>query len=351
LQTEFPEPLESILAKVHGGSAWTGELRHTTRDGRHLVVQSYWLSEPNAQGETEETLESNTDITERKRLQDHLEDAVKERTAELHEAISELEYMSYSMVHDMRAPLRAMQSFAGLIQQKFGDNLPPVALDYFNRVRDASSHLDRLIVDVLNYNKVVRENLPATTVRLDELLRGMVQTYPNLRPPVADITIELTDLVVLGNESLLTQCFGNLLDNAVKFVAPGVHPRIRIWAEDLRSSEATAPSQETAATHAPLPSSIISTLSTLDYTRVWIEDNGIGIPKDAQQKIFMIFHRMHSESEYPGTGIGLAIVRKAVQRLGGQIGLESEPGRGSRFWVELPSVPQAQIQEPQQRAA
>jgi PAS domain S-box-containing protein len=349
LRTEFPEPLESILAKVAAGCAWTGELRHTTRDGHPVIVQSYWLSEPNAHGGMQETLESNTDITERKRLQDHLEEAVYERTAELHDAISELEYMSYSMVHDMRAPLRAMQSFAGMMQREYGGALPPAGLDYLDRIREASNRLDRLITDALNYNKVVRENLPVTAVDLGGLLRGMVQTYPNLHPPGADITVELGELMVIGNESLLTQCFGNILDNAVKFVAPGVAPRVRVWAELVDGRELM--DQPSPPGHAPSRSGDQPSTTNPRSVRVWVEDNGIGIPKDAREKIFQMFHRMHAESEYPGTGIGLAIVRKAVQRMSGKMGLESEPGRGSKFWVELPTAIQAQTQDPLQRAA
>jgi signal transduction histidine kinase len=268
----------------------------------------------------------NLDITERKRLQDHLEEVVAERTAKLREALAELEHMSYSMVHDMRAPLRAMDSFAGIMQAECADCQRPPGRNYLERIRESSSRLDALITDALNYNEVVRENLPTTSVELGRLLRGMLQSYPNLHPRAADITLEFTELFVLGNESLLTQCFGNLLGNAVKFVAPGVRPRVRIWAEP--------------STINPQPSTII-----------YVEDNGIGIPKEAQEKIFRMFQRMHRESEYPGTGIGLTIVRKAVERMNGRVGLESEPGKGSKFWVELPRPSRAQAQKPLQRAA
>ena len=197
--------------------------------------------------------------------------------------------------------------------------LPPQGLDYFRRIREAASRLDRLVTGALNYNQVVRHDLAVTPVEVGRLMRGMIETYPNLQPAVADINIEFNELVVLGNESLLTQCFGNLLDNAVKFVAPGVKPHIRVWAE-------TRP-----------PSTINSQPST-SFVRLWIEDNGIGIPKEAHERIFAMFQQMHAESEYPGTGIGLAIVRKAVERMGGRSGLESEPGKGSRFWIELPEA-------------
>ena len=235
------------------------------------------------------------------------------------------------------------------MQQDCADCLRPSALDYLNRVRKASDRLDRLITDALNYNKVVRENLPVEPVDLGRLLRGMVQTYPNLHPPGADITIELTDLVVLGNQSLLTQCFGNLLDNAVKFVAPGLHPHVRIWAEAVKSPQPTARRSEPAVAS----SEIKNRKSKIENpaVRIWVEDNGIGIPKEAQGRMFKMFQRMHRESEYAGTGIGLTIVKKAVERMGGQICLDSEPGKGSRFCVELQSPPGSQVRERLQDAA
>jgi PAS domain S-box-containing protein len=348
LRTEFPEPLESIVARLQGGGTWSGELRHYTRDGRQLVVESYWLAELNANGKVEELLESNTDITERKRLQAHLEEVVEERTAKLHEALADLEHMSYSMVHDMRAPLRAMQGFAEMIKEEFADCRRPPALDYVHRIRESANRLDRLITDALNYNQVVRENLPTTPVEIGRLLRGMINTYPNLQPPVAEISLEIDELFVMGNESLLTQCFGNLLDNATKFVAPGIRPRIRVWAEpaDVEHGSVTA-SECGASEHEHTPRSAPNATTV----RIWIADNGIGIPENAQAKIYHMFQRMHRESEYPGTGIGLAIVKKAVQRMGGRVGLESEPGRGSKFWVELTSPTRAQSQEPLQRVA
>jgi signal transduction histidine kinase len=136
------------------------------------------------------------------------------------------------------------------------------------------------------------------------LLRDLLETYPNLSPERADISLEKSLPSVMGNEALLTQCFANLLGNAVKFVAPDVRPRVRVRAE-----------------------------SANDFVRIWIEDNGIGVPPHAHERLFKMFQRL--TTGYEGTGIGLAIVRKVVERMEGRVGVQSEPGKGSRFWVEL----------------
>lgn len=259
---------------------------------------------------------------ELKQHQEHLEELVEMRTGDLHAALAELEHMSYSMVHDMRAPLRAMQGFARLVLEECPECRRTPGQEYLDRIVETSNRLDHLIRDALGYNRLVRENLQVQAVDVRRLLQGMIRSYPNLQPPVADVTFDATTrMMVLGNESLLTQCFGNLLDNAVKFVAPGVHPHIHIWAKS-------------------------STLNNEPSTIIYIADNGIGIPRGAQEKIFRMFQRMHSESAYPGTGIGLAIVKKAVERMGGRVGLESAPGRGSTFWVELPSVTKVETRPP-----
>src|SRR5262249_51396798 len=151
--------------------------------------------------------------------------------------------------------------------------------DYSRRILVAASRLDKLIQDALHYTKVVLQQMPMEPVDLSPLVRDLIATYPNLQPDRADIIIEGTLPVVMGNEALLTQCFSNLLGNAVKFVAPGTRPLVRVRAE-LRS----------------------------DTARIWVEDNGIGIPKHAQDRLFQMFQRL--TNEYEGSGIGLAIVRK-----------------------------------------
>ncbi len=240
---------------------------------------------------------------------DQLEKLVESRTAKLSDMVAELEGFSYSITHDMRGPLRAMQNFATLLEEQLEPNVPASGREYLRRIRDAAKRLDLLIQDSLDYSRVVREDLPLQEVDLGTVVRGLLESYPNLHSSEADIDVHLDGIRVVGNQSGLVQCFSNLLGNAVKFVAPGVRPRVRVFAERKN-----------------------------DKIKVWVADNGIGIPAVATDKLFGMFQRMHRQSEYPGTGIGLAIVRKAVERMNGSVGFESQEGNGSCFWVELPAA-------------
>ena len=262
------------------------------------------------------------DITERKRgereLQaakdaisrhaSQLETLVNERTAELRETVNELEAFSYSLSHDMRAPLRAMQGYANILTAGYtGKRLDATAADYLQRISRAAMRLDHLIQDVLSYTKVLRVDAPMARVNLDRLTRDLIEAQSTAgQPGAAEILIEGSLPPVLGNEALLTQCISNLLRNALKFVSPGTIPRVRIRAE-------TADGQ----------------------VRVWFEDNGIGIAPENHVRIFRMFERIHPDSQYEGTGIGLTIVRKAVERMGAQLGLQSDLGKGSGFWILL----------------
>lgn len=232
-----------------------------------------------------------------------LEGTVQERTAKLREMVDELQHVSYSITHDMRAPLRAMTGFAELLLDS-AENLSPESRDYCQRIMTGAQRLDRLINDALNYSRAVLQEVPLEPVDVSKLIRGLLETYPNFHPEKVDVRIDGPLPTILGNEALLTQCFSNLIGNAVKFVASGTRPQVRIWSA----------ARET-------------------HAKIWIEDNGIGIPREAQHRLFGMFQKL--DNQYEGTGIGLAIVRKVVERMGGQVGVESDAGKGSRFWVEL----------------
>ena len=261
------------------------------------------------------------DITERKRTEQelldakneigrhaaHLEQEVTERTRQLRETIGELESFSYSVSHDMRAPLRAMQSFAQFLVDDYGSKLDEQGVNYLHQIMRSAVRLDQLIRDVLSYTKILHSPLPMETVDLDRLVRDIIETYPNGQPIQPQIQVKGKLPKVLANEALLTQCVSNLLSNGAKFVSPGTTPRLEISAEDSGPSLA----------------------------RVWIKDNGIGIAPENHGRIFRLFERIHPATEYEGTGIGLTIVRKAIERMGAQVGFESELGKGSKFWMQL----------------
>lgn len=320
LQSIPSVPMHELTEVFNRDDYWEGEITQKARDGREVVVLATGSMARGEKGQPMGILHTYTDITELKRVQRelakaneelndyarNLELAVQERTAHLQETIAELEGVSYSLSHDMRAPLRAINSFAGIILAEAGEKLGPLEKDLLRKSISASERLDRLIRDVLIYTRVARGSVSLAKVDVERLLRQIISERPELQAPHVEIDIQTPLGSVFGHEAHLTQCITNLLDNAVKFVAPGNQPRIRIRSESFKGR-----------------------------FRLWFEDNGIGIPRESQERIFGIFQRMHDDKIYPGTGIGLAIVRKAAERMGGSAGLESEPGKGSRFWLQL----------------
>jgi PAS domain S-box-containing protein len=322
IQRIIPEELrpeeETKLSRLRAGlNVEHYESVRVTKEGKRLPVSVTISPIKDSKGMVISASVVMHDISEQKRINDALREAqrklllhavdleatVAERTAKLRESVNELQTLSYSIAHDMRAPLRAMGTFAQLLLEESSDR-SAVAQDYSRRIVIAAKRLDSLIQDALNYTKALLQEFPLQPVQLSGLVRGIIDTYPNLQPDKADIQIEGDLPAVLGNEALLTQCFSNLLGNAVKFVAPGIRPQVRVWSEVNDG-----------------------------VCRIWIRDNGIGIPEQAQPRLFGMFQKL--DSQYEGTGIGLAIVRKVVERMGGKVGVESEPRNGSRFWVEL----------------
>jgi PAS domain S-box-containing protein len=236
-----------------------------------------------------------------------LEQVVQERTVQLRETIGELEAFSYSISHDMRAPLRAMQSYAQFLVDEYGSKLDEQGINYLTQIMRSAVRMDRLIQDVLSYTRILHPPLPMEPLDLDRLVRDLIATYPHPLPIQPRIQIHGKLPTVIGNEALLTQCVSNLLSNGVKFVSPGITPCLDISAEQVGDS----------------------------LVRVWFKDNGIGIAPENHERIYRLFERIHAATDYEGTGLGLTIVHKAVERMGGQVGFESELGQGTRFWLQF----------------
>jgi signal transduction histidine kinase len=245
-----------------------------------------------------------------RKAQTELEERVQARTIALQEALRELESFTYTISHDLRAPLRAMAGFSRMLLEDYGHRLDSGGREYVERISAGARRMDDLIQDLLAYSRLTRQEVKIERIDLEGLLEDvMIQMEDEIGQRGAKIEVERPLCPVVGHALTLQQALTNLLANAIKFVAPGVDPHVRVSAERRDG-----------------------------MIRIQVEDNGIGIAPEYHERIFRIFERLNPAADFPGTGIGLAIVRRAMERMGGRSGVESHQGRGSMFWIELPAA-------------
>ena len=316
-----PDDLEKCLQtyassfNAHISFEMEYRLRHHTGEYRWLLDKGVPRFGP--QGTFQGYIGACVDITENVQAKQssmerraELEQLVNERTLSLQEAIAQMEEFSYSVSHDLRAPLRAMQGYATALMEDYqGKVIDEEGREYLQRIVSAGIRMDRLTRDVLVYSRIPRTAMQLQSVGLDQLVSDIVQQYLEDKSKDVKISIETPLLPVIGNESFLSQAISNLVDNAVKFNKTGQISHIRIWTE-----------------------------SHQDQVRLWVEDDGIGIKPEHQARIWGMFERVHPQSKYDGTGIGLAIVRKTVERMNGSMGVISDGTSGSKFWIQLPGI-------------
>lgn len=305
---------QAITARRRDGSELTVELATRVIDGS--VPGTYLASmhdvtlrsrEQQASNERNVALEGNL----RERAQELAAHAreLEQRKAELEQANDDLLSFSYSVSHDLRAPLRAISGFAQILVRRHREELGAQAQHYLDNIIEASAHMGSLIDDLLAYSRLGRTALNLQPVALDDML-AEISAYlqPHIDERNARLTIAAPLPVVTGDRTLLKQIFINLLENALTYVKPDTRPLIRI-SSSISAGEA-----------------IIS-----------VCDNGIGIAPEHFERIFNVFQRLHNLDEYPGTGIGLSVVRRAADLQGGKVWLESSLGSGSTFYLSLPS--------------
>jgi light-regulated signal transduction histidine kinase (bacteriophytochrome) len=250
-------------------------------------------------------------MTDRKRLLDQLQQHAKElemRIAERDQTNADLEAFSYSVAHDLRAPLRAMEGFTDAVLEDFGDQLPERAREYLQLVVRASERMEHLISDLLQYSKVTRTEITCSPVGVQGAVEEILQALDEQTRSRISTDIE-PGLAALAHRPTLIQAVSNLVSNALKFYPAGETPHAAIRA--FRSG---------------------------DNAVIEVHDHGIGIEPRFQEQIFKIFERLHSPDRYPGTGIGLAIVDRGIARMGGRIRVQSALGKGSTFTIEVRAV-------------
>lgn len=262
----------------------------------------YLAPEFGPDGQVISVITTTLDISERRRM----EDALRARTLELQASNRELESFSYSVSHDLRAPLRALDGFSRILLEDFQASLPPEAGHYLHRIREAAQQMAQLIDDMLRLSRITRAELRRDPVNLTEVAHRILESLQRDEPTRnAQIDIQ-QGLVTNGDEGLLRMAMENLLNNAWKFSAKAEPAKIEVGKTLIDGKET-----------------------------FFVRDNGVGFDMNYADKLFAVFQRLHSPSEFPGTGVGLAIVQRVIHRHGGRIWAESAPGQGATFYFTL----------------
>jgi signal transduction histidine kinase len=244
------------------------------------------------------------------RLNAELEDRIAARTSALNAKSRELEVFAYSVAHDLKAPLRGIDGYSRLLLEDHAAALNEEGRSFLQTIKGSTEEMRDLIDDLLEYSRLERREFKSDYFELGPLITTIVeQKKRELTERAIDFVVNVNGGRVIADPNGLTQSLRNYLDNAVKFTGHVSDPRIEIGAAE----------------------------SGRNFV-VWVRDNGVGFDMKHHDRIFNIFQRLNPSEEYPGTGIGLAIVRKAMERMGGRAWAESQPGEGATFYIELPKV-------------
>jgi PAS domain S-box-containing protein len=252
----------------------------------------------------------STDITERKKAEDaikRLNTNLQRQAMELESANRELEAFSYSVSHDLHAPLRAINGFSNVLINDYKNKLDPEAERLLDVIKTNAKQMSQLIDDLLAFSRLSRKSMDKRTIQMTEIARSVLDDL-NIMDPGRTVSVTLDELPPAeGDPALIRQVFGNLISNAFKFSQNRTDSKVEIG-------------------------SFTDNAENIYY----VKDNGVGFNMDYASKLFRVFERLHRSEEFPGTGVGLAIVERIIQRHGGRVWGEGEPGHGATFYFSLP---------------
>ncbi|WP_293261427.1 MULTISPECIES: CHASE3 domain-containing protein [unclassified Microcoleus] len=327
-----------------------GEYIITTASGEQRIWDFYSAPLGKLSDGRSLVISTAIDITARKQAESEirmlnitLERRVELGTNQLQAANEELEAFTYTVAHDLRAPLRGMQGLAEALLEDYRELLDELGQEYAQQIVNSGQQLEDLIQDLLAYSRLSRTDLSLQVLDLESAVaEAIAMVQADAKSSGAQISVRSPAIAVIAHRVTLVQAIANLLANAIKFV-DGAPPQVQIWAQEIEIPLEAETDRQTAgewerATVGQWENSqllIASGQLTVRTVRLWVEDNGIGIAPEHQKRIFRVFERLHGIESYPGTGIGLAIVQKGADRMGGRVGVESQLGQGSRFWIEL----------------
>jgi PAS domain S-box-containing protein len=320
LQTNFPTPIEEIRAELLHTGRWEGELRKTKADGSKVVVASRWSLAQDDQGRAVAILETNNDITERKRREQDIQNLNQElakRSMELESINRELEAFAYSVSHDLRAPLRHMAAYTELLQKKASSVVDEKSNHYMAMILDSAKRMGNLIDDLLAFSRIGRAEPQKTLVSLAQLVR---EAITEVRQDTEGRNIDwkigaLPDFY--GDRSMLRLVFVNLISNAIKFTRTRTQAQIEIGCSERNRNDLV----------------------------IFVRDNGVGFDMKYVNKLFGVFQRLHPSDAFEGTGIGLATVQRIIHRHGGKVWAEGLVESGATFYFSAPK-PQGDLWKP-----
>ena len=304
---------EDLWDTIRKGKIWKGEMENRSKTGEIYWTDTTIVPLIKSSGNPTSYLSMSSNVTERKiaekeiiKLNSNLEKEVKKRTEDIEAAVGELEAFSYSVSHDLRAPLRAITGFSGLLKEEFGENLNDEANRYLGIIQQGTKQMAQLIDDLLQFSKVGRIELKKMIFDPNPIVQDLINKEKAGSKRNIDFKIQ-TLPSIYGDSNTVTLVFTNLLINAIKFTRDVKLPIISIGSRQVD-----------------------------DEVIFFVKDNGVGFDMRYADKLFKVFQRLHSAQQFEGTGVGLAIVSRIVYKHGGRVWGESYPGSDTSFYFTIP---------------